>query len=645
MQKIHLLLISLVATTSVATAQYKPLTEKERAIEYGYIPEEDLKMTTYSLDSSAEAVVLASKGRLKVVKTDYDIELRYHFLRRVKLLKKSAFDKQGTIKISYFSKQLDKLKAAVIQPDGTRQELTKKEFFEVKAIGDLKTKQFALPNLQIGSIIEYEYDIVSSNVVTLHNWYFQEEIPVRHSELWLALPDDFDYVYLFRGRHNLKRDTAGVQEIYADSVPALKPEGHITTMDDYLTQVNFQLSTIKHESGFVEYILSNWRQIAFDFMEHKNFGEQFQIKKNYSSVWQAVKPLLVDTKTEDEKIKIIYEFLSKNVAWDDWYGVFSNETLNDAFKKKKANSGELNMMLLACLAEAGVKALPMFVSTREHGKPITDYPILRQFNHVVCYFIRGEKSFIVDVGNVHRPVGTPRLAALNSQGWLLDVKNPRWLPIVAPLSNEMSLASFKLDEEGTLKGSISSSFKGYSAVDEREDEADKDEKHKKTKTKLAKTYPDIKIDSITTANLDNIAEPFKRTIYCTIPNAATITGDLIYIKPSLKTGFDENPFKQPKRDYPVEFSHPFNDNFSLNLTIPDGYIVEELPKSIRMKLPENGGSFQYISTVKDNLIQLVIKIQLDTLHFEPEAYSAIKAFFNQIATKSAEQIVLKKKAN
>jgi Domain of Unknown Function with PDB structure (DUF3857) len=645
MQKIHLLLISLIATATVATAQNKPLTEKERAVEYGYIPEEDLKMTVYPLDSSAEAVVLASKGRLKVVKTDYDIELRYHFLRRVKLLKKSAFDQQGTVKITYFSKQLDKLKAAVIQPNGTRQELTKKEIFEAKAVGDLKTKQFAFPNLQIGSIIEYEYDIVSSNVVTLHSWYFQEEIPVRHSELWLSLPDDFDYVYLFRGRHKLKRDTVGVQEIYADSVPALKPEGHITTMDDYLTQVNFQLSTIKHESGFVEYILSNWRQIAFDFIQHKNFGEQFQMKKNYNTVWQAVKPLLVDAKTEAEKINIIYEFLSKNVAWDDWYSVFSNETLNDAFKKKKANSGELNMMLLACLAEAGVKALPMLVSTREHGKPITDYPILRQFDHFVCYFDRGEKSFIVDVGNVHRPVGTPRLAALNGQGWLLDVKNPRWLPIVAPLSNEMSLASFKLDEDGTLKGSISSSFKGYSAVNEREDEADKDEKQKKAKTALAKTYPDIKIDSITTANLDNIAEPFKRTIYCTILNAATTTGDLIYIKPSLKTGFDENPFKQPKRDYPVEFSYPFNNNFSLNLTIPDGYIVEELPKSIRMKLPENGGSFQYISTVKGNLIQLVIKIQLDTLHFEPEAYPAIKDFFNQIATKSAEQIVLKKKAN
>jgi hypothetical protein len=479
--------------------------------------------------------------------------------------------------------------------------------------------------------------------VTFHSWHFQEEIPVRHSELWLTLPEEYDYVYMFRGRHPLKRDTLGVQEIYADSIPALKPEGYITTMDDYLTQVNFQLSTIKHESGRVQGYLSDWDQIAHDIMEDPKIGQQFRVKKNYSTIWQAIRPLLDGVKTQDEKIKIVYEFLCSHVAWDDTHSPVADESLNDAFKKKKANSGELNMMLLACLAEEGIKALPMFVSTRAHGKPITDYPILRQFNHLVCYIKRGDKGFFVDVGNMNRPIGTPRLATLNGQGWLLDGIDPRWVPIVPPLSTEMTLATFKLDEEGTLKGTFSSNFKGYSAVNERDDESDKDEKHKKAKTTLAKTFPDIKIDSITTANLNNTAEPFKRTVYCTIPNAGTTTGNLIYIKPPLRTPFDENPFKQPQRDYPVEFAHPFNDNFSLNLTIPEGYVVEELPKSVRVKLPENGGTFQYISTVKENVIQLVIKIQLDTLHFEPEAYQAIKGFFNQIATKSAEQIVLKKK--
>jgi hypothetical protein len=118
---------------------------------------------------------------------------------------------------------------------------------------------------------------------------------------------------------------------------------------------------------------------------------------------------------------------------------------------------------------------------------------------------------------------------------------------------------------------------------------------------------------------------------------------LIYIKPSLKTDFDENPFKQPKREYPVEFPYPFKDQFILNLTIPTGYKVEELPKSVKVNLPDEGGTFQYLSSVKENVIQLIIKIQLDQLRFEPDDYVLVKEFFNQIATKSAEQVVLKKK--
>ncbi len=67
MQKRYFLPLFLLLTTTIATAQYKPPTEKERAVEYGYIPEQDLKMTVYPLDSSAEAVVLARKLSKKLI--------------------------------------------------------------------------------------------------------------------------------------------------------------------------------------------------------------------------------------------------------------------------------------------------------------------------------------------------------------------------------------------------------------------------------------------------------------------------------------------------------------------------------------------------------------------------------------------------
>ena len=211
MQKLLLFTLLLCATQTVATAQTKAPKEKELNIEFGKVPPQDLLMTTYPLDSSAEAVVLAAKGRISI-ESGYDggMQVNSHFFRRVKLLKKSAFDAEGNIKISYYSKDnyedLRKVKAAVIQPDGVRQELTKKDFFEEKVTAERKAKKFAFPNLTEGCIIEYEYEMISQNLQTLYDWQFQENIPVRHSELWLLIPQYFEYVYLFRGRQMLKKE-------------------------------------------------------------------------------------------------------------------------------------------------------------------------------------------------------------------------------------------------------------------------------------------------------------------------------------------------------------------------------------------------------------------------------------------------------
>jgi hypothetical protein len=657
MRKLFFLVLLIFITISVATAQKKNSKEKDIETTFGYIPAKDLLMTTYALDSSAEAVVLASKGEMFIEPRYGQLKLTYHFFRRVKLLKKSAFN-QGNVNIVYKSKggyeEFRRIEAAVIQPDGIRQELTKKDFFQEKSTDDFTTKKIVFPNLSEGCIIEYDYTLESGNIVTLKPWFFQEDIPVRHSEIWISMPEYYDYVYLFRGRHSLKKErirnhtldetfTLSTLKMYADSIPALKIEPYITTMNDYLSQVSFQLSRAKYSEIRVKDYLTNWKALAEEVAKNNKVGSQYLKKSNYGDIWEVVKPLLAGVKSEDEKIKIVYDYIANNMTWSEQFSPSTYTSLNDAFMKKKANSGELNMMLIACLLEAGVKALPMFVSTRENGKPFAEYPIIEQFNHIACYIERGEKSLILDAGNSFRPVGLPRVATLNGRGWVVEGQNSRWVSVIAPLSTNTSLANFTLNGEGVLQGSISNNYRGYAAVSEREEERIEAKNHEKVKKDLAKDFPDIKIDSITIANLENNAESFKRMVYCAIPNGGTTAGDLMYIKPTLKTGFDINPFKQTKREYPIEFAYPFKDQFILNLTIPNDYKVEELPKPIRVNLPKDGGVFQYLSTLNGNVIQLVVKIQLDQLHFEPEEYPLVKQFFNQIAIKSAEQIVLKKK--
>jgi hypothetical protein len=49
-------------------------------------------------------------------------------------------------------------------------------------------------------------------------------------------------------------------------------------------------------------------------------------------------------------------------------------------------------------------------------------------------------------------------------------------------------------------------------------------------------------------------------------------------------GMRENPFKAAERKYPVEMPYVRDDMYILNMQIPDGYEVDELPKSARVAL-------------------------------------------------------------
>lgn len=636
---------------------FLPAQKVDTLYQWGVVPEEDLKMTVYEPDTTADAVVLFDIGYLSADINIMGFSSNFIRHKRIKILKKSAFSTEGNVSIRH-TDNLFALKAQTILPDGTKKELGEKELFDIKKTAKRHVKKFAFPDLQEGCIIEYTYTLPFDNhPLTLRDWYFQEDIPVRRSELYFNIGNMLTYNYYFQGS-NCKTDrlTEGViklgqyqvidstyPRLYRDTVPAMKEEAYITTMDDYLNRVRFQLSSIKDYYGKTNKILDSWKDIEKNFLKHPLLGLQYSKKGRYNKVWKAVKKELNDTMSVENKVKTIYTYISKNVDWiDDDFNIFSSYDINTAFKNKKANSGELNLMLVACLNKIGIKANPLLVSTRDNGAPIEKYPLATQFNHLLCYTELNGQPLLLDAGSAFRPMGVVRVPSLNDRGWILEKNNSRWINITPSLSSNTTVGSFTLLNDGSLKGTIASSHHGYSAYSERTD-VKEDINDEKLKKKLESDFNNIAIDSIVHINLDNISESYRRKIYCTIPNVAIVGDGLIYLKPTLKTDFDESPFKSQKRDFPVDIPFPLKDQYVLNLNIPDEYEIEEMPQPINLALDNKAGIFQYLSTQKDNSIQLLVRIQINQLHFEPSAYPAIKKFFDSIVAKQAEQIVLRKK--
>lgn len=165
------------------------LFSQERAEKWGNIPESDLKMTVYPLDSSAGVVVLQDVGKMSVKSTG---GVTLYRSRRIKVLDVSAFD-QGNLMITYRDRktadELRDLDVQVTTPDGVKQKVKSDNVFTEKLQRGWAAKKIFIPNLQKGSVIEYRYQMRSEYMLTLYDWYFQEDIPVRWSELEVTIPE------------------------------------------------------------------------------------------------------------------------------------------------------------------------------------------------------------------------------------------------------------------------------------------------------------------------------------------------------------------------------------------------------------------------------------------------------------------------
>jgi hypothetical protein len=109
-------------------------------------------------------------------------------------------------------------------------------------------------------------------------------------------------------------------------------------------------------------------------------------------------------------------------------------------------------------------------------------------------------------------------------------------------------------------------------------------------------------------------------------------------------GHKKNPFKSEERLYPVEMPYTIDDTYILNMEVPEGYVVDELPKQMLAKYDEEGSSFfEYRIQQSGNTISLRSRIKLTRAFYEPDEYLGLREFFNLVVKKHNEQIVFKKK--
>ena len=130
-----------------------------------------------------------------------------------------------------------------------------------------------------------------------------------------------------------------------------------------------------------------------------------------------------------------------------------------------------------------------------------------------------------------------------------------------------------------------------------------------------------------------------------IKGVSDVAGDMIYFNPLLFEKMGSNPFRLEERKYPIDFANTFNEHMKLELKIPEGYIVEELPENLTLTLGNNRIVYKYRISEQDGVINFENEMHVNDILFVYDDYHELKELFNGIVDKHGEMSVLKKSVN
>ena len=662
MNKALISLILLLLVSSICFSQ-------QGQMQIGIINEYEQNLETYKKDPRAEAVIIFDVGKSIFFDTDRGgYNIRFTRKKRIKIL-----DKKGIlfseVSIPFFvdgygkTEQITSIEAYSYNMENgslVKKALDKHTIYEEQINNNWKTKKFVFPDVKVGSVIEYQYILETPFLFNLPDWTFQSQIPTIYSECSVSMIPFYEYTFIVQGiskfdhhESQVLKETrqwgsvikdhgsnlgSGIEfkdklNIYAmKNIPAFRDESYISSTEDYLMKMDFQLSRINRSDGSTEEIMSTWPKLCKDLINHANFGKY--LKKSRKLVTKILESEInISGENKQNKQKLIINYIKSNFDWNGINSKYTSKKPKDFYEQKTGNSTDINLFLCAMLNAAGIDAKPVILSTRNHGKIKGNYSFSHFFNYTIVIVEDDEKSFLTD--GTHSEIAYNRIPirCINGKGLLVNEDKPSWIN----LYNGIKSFNTKVFNLNINTDSFTASTELYIQSNEFESLGYKKTFNNDT-IKLKKHFFEeglTEIQNLSTFNFDRNNLPY--IIKCKGKTELEKIGNKIIISPFLNFPIKENKLKEMKRSYPVDLIYSRTKNFESKINIPEGYQINTLPPNYKM---DNGLAeikLKYVKNESDILVKGTYSFKKSI--YKPEEYGGIKSYFNTIIKKFNEPII------
>jgi transglutaminase-like putative cysteine protease len=615
---------------------------------------QELKMTSEPLAPGASAILLYRQ----VDRDDNGLTSHEDNYERIKILTEDG-RKYADVEIPFVkgSNDVVHVRARSIRPDGTIAEFDGQIFEKeiVKARGlRYMAKTFTLPDVQIGSIIEYSYtyDFKEYSLYD-SNWILSQELFTKLARFSLKpYKGNFQNPFTVSWRLRVPTGTTPPKEgpdhivrLEAQNIAAFQAEDFMPPENELKFHVNFVYSDDPFEPDFEKY----WRRVGKK-LDGQIEGFAGRPKALEGVVSQIVSP----SDPPEEKLRKLYDRVQslRNTSYElektDQEEKRENEkaptNVEEVWKRGYGNGAQLNWLYLSLVRAAGFEASPVLVSDRRNYFFTPQSMDRNKLDANVVQVKLNSKDVYFDPGAAFTPFGMLEWPETAVKGLRLDKDGGSWIETPLPQSSDSRIerkAKLQLNETGGLEGKVTVTFTGLEAMSRRVEErhADDTARKKYLEEQVQEYIPAAsELELISQPDWKSSSQPLVAEFSLKIPGWVSGAGRRALLPVGLFSAPEQHIFEHTNRVHPLYFEYPWQEVDDVTIDLPLGWQVQNLPKPQK----QDGHVVTYVvgATNDGSTVHLTRTLTVDMLILEQKYYMALRNFFQVVRSGDEEQVVL-----
>ena len=564
------------------------------------------------------------------------------------------------------------IEGRTIHPDGTIVPLTGSpaDLLKVKrGRTQINELTFTLPSVEVGSIIEYRYQIRYDRFAEAPDWHIQEPYFIHHAHFAFTPDEQFspfrnklgnagvqDSALLDYHREvmtdlrdgailppnaQVKSEASGKYTLDVSDVPPLPNDPFSPPLQGRAYRVAFYYLATPDEKDFWQKNMSFWNKQLNQYIDAS------------SGLKSTVNELISGATSDTDKAKKLYAAIEKieNVDFrpDGEPGIGSewipSGNVEQVFLDKKGTSNQIAYLYLAMARIAGLNARPERISSRSQRIFSPQFRDPSQLDSVVISLQAEGKEIVLDPGTRMAPFATLHWAHAAAGG--LALNGSKVETIITPEQKVtdnavIHIGSLNVAPQGGVSGTLKVAFIGQDAIRLRQlgIRSGADAVKSDLDRMIASQVP-----SGVEARVDHVVyldDPNKQLL-AIVPISGTLgtpAGARIILPRSFFETRESNPYpSDDARTSPIDVRYPMQEQDQITYVLPSGYNVEGKPQDSAEKW-ESNAAFQLKLKADPSSVTTARTLARGFTLLEAKDYSALRDFYQKVATADKEQLVL-----